>query len=75
MNAMKSPMPTAMANFSDSGMAFMTASRRLVITRTVTTRPSRTMTAIACCQLSPRPSIRVKATMAFRPSPEASATG
>src|ERR687886_476093 len=59
MNAIKSPMPTAMANLSDMGMACMTASRRFVSTRTVTIGPSTTMTAIACCQLSPRPSIRV----------------
>jgi hypothetical protein len=30
---MNNPMPTAMANFSDRGMAFSSASRRLVSTR------------------------------------------
>ncbi len=56
-------------------MAFSTASRRLVKTKTVTSTPSTTTTAIACSQGSPIPSIKVKATMAFKPNPEASATG
>ena len=56
-------------------MALSTASRKLVSTRTVTSTPSTTTTAMACCQLSPRPRMRVKATMAFKPSPEARASG
>jgi hypothetical protein len=75
MNAMNSPMPTAMANFSDMGMAFSTASRRFVSTRIVTRMPSTITTAIACCQLKPIPRIKVNATMAFRPRPEARASG
>ena len=72
---MNRPMPTAIANFSDIGMAFKTASRRFVSTRMVIRTPSTTTTAIASCQERPRPSMSVKATMAFSPSPEARATG
>lgn len=75
IKAMNSPMPTAMANFRLRGMALSTASRRLVRTNSVTSRPSTTTTAIACCQERPMPSISVNATMAFSPRPEARATG
>jgi hypothetical protein len=75
MNAMNRPMPTAMANFSDMGMAFSNASRRFVSTRMVTRMPSTTTTAIACCQLKPISRIKVNATMAFKPNPEARASG
>ena len=40
-------MPTPIARFSDSGTAFMTASRRPTRTSTVMTMPSMTMTPIA----------------------------
>jgi hypothetical protein len=75
IKAIKSPIPTAMANFRPSGMAFMTASRRFVRTRMVTRRPSTITAAIAVCQGSCWPRIRVKATTALSPRPEARATG
>jgi hypothetical protein len=59
MKAIKSPMPTAMANFIESGTAFSTASRKLVRTRIVISSPSATTAAIAVCHGKPRPSMSV----------------
>ena len=45
--ARNSPIPTPIARFSAIGMAFMTASRKPVSTRSVITTPSSTTTPIA----------------------------
>ena len=47
MNRMNRPMPTPIERFSESGTAFMIASRRPTTTRIVMARPSSTITPIA----------------------------
>ena len=71
MNAMKRPMPIAIAFFSSSGTALMMDSRIPVRTRTVTSAPSSTTMPMASGQESPAPRTRPKATTAFRPMPGA----
>jgi hypothetical protein len=75
MNRMNRPMPTAIAFFSDSGTAFMIASRRPTSTSTSTTMPSSTMTPMAPAGLSWRVRTRKNATRALIPRPAASAIG
>jgi hypothetical protein len=75
MKAMNRPIPTPIACFSASGMAFITASRNPVRTRTRMIRPSVTMTPIASGQVRPFPATSWKATTAFRPRPAAMANG
>ncbi len=75
MKRMKSPMPTPMARFSETGMAFMIASRNPVSTNTVMASPSSTTTPMAACQGSFMPATSWKATAALSPIPEASASG
>ncbi len=75
MKAMNRPIPMPMARLRSIGMAFSTASRNPVSTSPVMTRPSTTMTPMACGQVRPSAPTRVKATNAFRPSPAASANG
>jgi hypothetical protein len=75
MNRMKSPIPTEIARFWESGMEFSTASRIPVRTRIVITRPSRKMTPMAAGQGSFSPAISWKATTALSPIPEATARG
>ncbi len=74
MNRMNRPMPAPMAFLSASGTAFMTASRKPTTTRSVTTRPSRTITPIAPCGVRPRP-VSENATMPLMPRPAARASG
>ena len=71
MNAMKRPIPIAIAFFSSIGIAFMIASRRPTSTRIVTARPSTTTRPIASGKLSPACATSVNATTAFRPRPGA----
>ena len=72
---MNSPMPIPIARFRSIGMAFSTASRNPVSTRTVMTRPSTTITPIACGHVSWSAPTSVNATKALSPSPAASANG
>ena len=74
---MKSPMPTPMARFRSRGMAFMIASRAPDRTRAKMIRPSTKITDIPTCQgtfACWKPMIE-KVTTAFRPMPDASASG
>ena len=71
MNAMKSPMPIAMAFLRSSGIAFITFSRYPVRTNAVTARPSTTISPIAAGNDSPSPATRLNATTALSPSPGA----
>jgi hypothetical protein len=75
MNRMKSPMPTAIARFRESGTAFMIASRRPTSTSSRTTSPSITITPIAPAGVRPSVSTRKNATNALMPRPAASAIG
>ena len=75
ISAMNAPMPIPMARFRSIGIAFRTASRTPVSTSTVMTRPSTTITPIACGNESPSAATSVNATNAFSPSPAASANG
>ena len=75
ISVMNRPMPTPIARLRSFGMAFSIASRKPTSTDAVTTRPSATITPIACGQVRPRLATSVKATNAFRPSPAASANG
>ena len=74
MNRMNRPMPAPIARLSDSGMAFITASRKPTRTRIVTAMPSSTMTPIAPSGVSPR-AVSPKATIALIPRPAARANG
>ena len=71
MNAMKRPMPIAIAFFRSSGIASMIRSRIPVRTRSVTAMPSTTIRPIAAGKDSPSPATRLNATTALRPSPGA----
>ena len=71
MNAMKRPMPIAIAFFRSSGIASMIFSRIPVSTRIVTAMPSTTIRPIAAGNDRPSPATRLNATTAFRPSPGA----
>ncbi len=73
INAMKKPIPTAIARLSSVGIARITASRRFVWVRTRTIRPSSTTTPIASGKVRPSPATSVKATKALRPRPLATA--
>jgi hypothetical protein len=75
MNRMNRPMPTAIARFSESGTAFMIASRNPTSTRTRTTRPSITITPIAPAGVRPSVKTRKNATRALIPRPAARAIG
>ncbi len=75
MKRMNNPMPTAIASLRLFGTAFITASRRPARTSTVTTMPSRTITPIAPCGVSPSPTTNWNATAALIPNPVAIATG
>ena len=75
MKRMKSPMPTPMARLSDTGIAFMIASRKPVSTSAVITAPSSSTTPIAAVHGSLRPATSWNATTALSPMPEASASG
>ncbi len=75
ISAMNAPMPIPIARLRSIGIAFRTASRTPVRTRTVMTTPSTTMTPIACGNESPFAATSVKATKAFSPNPAASANG
>ncbi len=72
---MKSPMPTPIESFSDSGTASMIAVRRPASTSTIAITPSITTIAIPTCHGRPRPSTMSNATTALIPSPGASANG
>jgi hypothetical protein len=74
-SVMKSPMPTPIDSFKESGTASMMAVRRPARTSTTAISPSMTTTAIPTCQGSPRPSTMSNATTALIPSPGASANG
>ena len=71
MNAMKRPIPIAIAFFRSSGIASMIFSRMPVSTRIVTAIPSTTTSPIAAGNDSPSPATRPKATTAFSPRPGA----
>ena len=73
MNAMKSPIPIAIAFFRSSGIASMIRSRVPVSTRMVTAIPPTTIRPIAAGNDKPSPATRLNATTALRPSPGASA--
>ena len=71
----KSPMPIPIASFRLLGMAFRTASRNPVRTRTVMIAPSTRITPIASGQVRPLPATRVNATKPLSPRPDAIAKG
>ena len=73
MNAMKNPIPIAIAFFRSSGIASMIRSRMPVNTSIVTAIPSTTTSPIAAGNDSPSPATSLNATTAFSPSPGASA--
>ena len=75
MKRMKRPIPTEMARLSASGMAFSTASRTPISTRTVMSTPSQKITPMAAGHGSPCAAISWKATTAFSPMPDATARG
>ena len=68
---MNMPIPMPIARFRSMGIAFTTISRTFVSTRTVMTRPSMTITPIACGNDSLSAPTNVNATNAFRPRPAA----
>ena len=74
---MNRPMPTPIARFRSIGMAFMTASRRPVITSSRMMRPSTKITDMPTCQgtLACWKPMTENVTTAFRPMPDASANG
>ncbi len=74
MNRMKSPMPTPIARLSETGTAFMIASRMPITTRIVMATPSRTITPIAPAASRPL-AVSVNATIALIPRPAARANG
>jgi hypothetical protein len=71
MNAMKSPIPIAIAFFRSSGIASRIRSRMPVNTRIVTAIPSTTTSPIAAGNERPSPATRPNATTALRPRPGA----
>ena len=73
--AIKRPRPTEIAWRSDTGIAFMIASRSPQRTSKRIARPSIKITAIAACQSPLVIWERVKATTALTPIPEAQASG
>jgi hypothetical protein len=75
MMVMKRPIPTLMAVLSGAGMAWKTALRKPVNTRTVMMMPSMTMSPMASGQVIPGSLAMPKVTKAFRPRPVASASG
>ena len=75
MIARNRPIPIPIARFRSIGMAFRTASRKPVSTRSVMIAPSIAMTPIACGHVSPSVATSVNATNAFSPSPAAIANG
>ena len=75
MIVMNRPIPTLMAVFSGAGMAWKTALRKPVSTRTVMMIPSRTIRPMASAQVMPGSLAMPKVTKALRPRPVASASG
>ena len=75
MMARNRPMPMPIARLRSIGIASRIALRRPVSTRIEITRPSITITPIACSQVSPSVATRVNVTNAFKPSPAAIANG
>ncbi len=75
MIVMNRPMPTLMAIFSCAGMAWRTALRKPVSTRTVMISPSMTTSPMASAQVMPGSLAIPKVTNALRPRPVASASG
>ena len=71
MNAMKRPIPIAIAFFRSSGIASMIFSRMPVRTRIVTAMPSTTIRPIAAGNERPSFATRLNATTALSPSPGA----
>ena len=76
MVVMNRPMPTPIARFRSSGMAFMIDSRRPVSTSTRMMRPSTKMTDMPTCHgtLACWKPMSEKVTTAFRPMPEPART-
>ncbi len=77
MVAMNRPIPTPIARFRLSGIAFMTASRRPVSTSARMMRPSTKMTDMPTCHgtFACWKPMSENVTTAFRPMPDASANG
>jgi len=75
MKAMNKPIPTLIAVFSAGGMAWNTALRKPVSTRTVMMMPSRTIRPMASGHVMPGILAMPKVTKALRPKPVASARG
>jgi hypothetical protein len=75
MIARNNPIPIPIARLRSMGMAFRTASRNPVSTRSVMIAPSITMTPIACGHVRPNVATSENVTNAFSPSPAAIANG
>ena len=75
MIARNRPIPIPIARFRSIGIAFSTASRKPVSTRSVMTAPSLTLTPLACGHVSPSVATSVNVTNAFNPRPAAIANG
>ncbi len=71
MNAMKRPMPIAIAFFNSSGIARMIFSRSPLTTSSVTAMPSTTIRPIAAGKDSPSVATSWNATIALIPRPGA----